>query len=256
MATVTVSVRSLVVTVAATVAVFAAYLVGSTGVATSAAVAAQQPASGDVPSIVMTGTGDASGVPDQLTFSLAVHTTAADVSTALHSSSTTTSHVLHAVRAQQVAPKDVQTTGLSINAIYDYNGNGPPVITGYAVSQSMSVLVRRLSDAGATISAAVSAGGNAVRLHDVRLQVGNEDALLHQARAAAFDQARVKAEQYAAAAGRQLGAVSSVREVHVASSVDQSFRSAPLDAAAAGSVPIRPGTADLHVTVSVVWSFG
>lgn len=122
-----------------------------------------------------------------------------------------------------MATKDVHTTGLSINATYDYSGDGPPVITGYAVTQSMSVLVRDFSRAGATISAAVGAGGNAVRLHEVRLQIGD---------------------------------VSSVREVNVSPSMDKVYRSAAFDTAASpASVPIRAGQAELQVTVSVVWSF-
>ncbi|MEO8330467.1 MAG: SIMPL domain-containing protein, partial [Candidatus Nanopelagicales bacterium] len=92
-----------------------------------------------------------------------------------------------------------------------------------------------------------------VRLHSVRLQIGDEDALLDEARAAAIDDARAKAEQYAAAAGSELGEVSSIREVHITPNVERSYGLADA-AAAVGSVPIRAGTADINVTVSVVWS--
>lgn len=255
--TVTVSVRSLVVTAATTLAVLAAYLIGSTQSGSSTARAAERPSAVDEPSIVMTGTGEATGVPDQLKFSLTVRGSAADVSTALQSSSATTRRIVKAVRAHDVAFKDIQTTGLSIRATYDYSGDGPPVITGYAATQNMSVLVRELPEAGATISDAVSAGGNSVRLHDVRLQIGDEDALLEQARAAAFAEAQAKAEQYAAEAGRSLGDVASVREVQVTPRINQVYASAAFGTAErAASVPIRAGSAELKVTVSVVWSFG
>ncbi len=252
--TVTVSVRKLVITAAAALAVLAAYLVGSAQTSPSAAAAAARPAAADVSNIVMTGTGEAVGIPDQLTFSLAVRTSADDVSTALVSASSTTRDVLAAVRAQHVAPKDVQTTGLSINPTYDHSGDGPPRITGYAVTESMSVLVRQLGSAGTTISAAVEAGGNAVRLHGVQLRIDDEDALMRQARADAFAQARAKAEQYAAAGGRRLGEVSSIREVNVTPTTELAYRSSAFAATAAESVPIRAGSADLHVTVSVTWS--
>ncbi len=253
--TVSVSVRSLVVTAATTGAVLAAYVVGSAQAGSSSALAAQGSAPGDAPSIVMTGTGSATGVPDQLMFSLSVHANASDVSGALHSASSTARHVIKAVRGQQVAPKDVQTTGLSINAVYSYSQNAPPVITGYAVTESMSVLVRKLSDAGATMTAAVDAGGNAVRLHNVQLQLGDEDALLRQARADAFAEAHAKAEQYAQAAGRRLGEASAVREVHASPTYERVYAAGMRDAAPVPSVPIRAGTEELHVTVSVAWSF-
>ena len=252
--TVTVSIRSLVITAVVTMAVLLSYLIGSTQAGSSTATAAQEPASGDVPSIVMTGTGEATGTPDQLKFSLAVRTTAADVSTALGSANAATRQVLAAIREQGVAPEDVQTTGLSVNATSDYSGEGPPVITGYVVTESMSVVVRNLPDAGATISAAVIAGGNSVRLHSVRLQIGDEGALLEKARTAAIEEARAKAEQYAEATGRELGEVFSIREVNINSSGRSSYRLAEAAVADFASVPIRAGTADLNVTVNVVWS--
>ena len=122
--------------------------------------------------------------------------------------------------------EDVQTTGLDIHAAYDYSGEGATVITGYAVSQRMSVMVRSLPDSGDAISAAAAAGGNAIRLHGVKLRVGDEFGLLRKARDAAIADARAKAEQYAA--------------------YDR--------VAALSAVPIRAGSADLSVSVSVVWA--
>jgi uncharacterized protein YggE len=253
--TVTVSIRSLVFTAGVAIAIVAAYAVGSAQSGGSPAFAAEGSASSDAPSIVMTGSGEATGVPDQLVFSLTVQTSASDVSAALRSANTATRNVLRAVSGQGVARKDVQTTGLSISPVYDYSGNGPPVITGYSVSESLSVLVRSLPDAGSVIGTAVKAGGNAVRLHDLRLQIGDEDALLRQAREDAFAQAKAKAEQYAAASGRQLGEVISVREVHSSRNLDRLALPAVFDAQAMSHVPIRAGSANLKVTVSVVWSF-
>jgi uncharacterized protein YggE len=252
--TITINVRSLVITTAVTIAVAAAYAFGSTQSGASSAFAADTSAASDVPSIVMTGTGEATGVPDQLVFSLTVSTSASDVSAALNSANTATRNVLRAVSGQGVARKDVQTTGLSINPVYDYSGSGPAVITGYRVSESLSVLVRSLPDAGSVIGTAVKAGGNAVRLHDLRLQIGDEQALLRQARDEAFAEAKAKAEQYAVASGRNLGEVISVREVHTSRNLDRLAVPAALDAAMS-QVPIRAGSADLKVTVSVVWSF-
>ncbi|MGI8433584.1 MAG: SIMPL domain-containing protein [Nocardioidaceae bacterium] len=253
--TVTVSVRSIGVTLATAAAVLAAYFLGSAQAPSSTASAADT-GTAATDTISMTGVGEATGIPDQLTFALDVHASAADVSTALDSANRTTHRVLAAVSGQDVARKDVQTTGLSINANYDYSGDGPAVITGYSVSEYMSVLVRELPTAGATISAAVGAGGNAVRLHDVRLKIGDEAKLLSEARAAAFAEAQDKAEQYAEASGRTLGEVSTVREASAGQSdSSSSLRTAAAADFSATSLPIRAGSADLHVTVSVVWSF-
>ena len=252
--TVTVSLRSVVITLGVAIAVLLAFWIGSTQVESAAATAAEAPVSVDEPTIVMTGTGEATGTPDQLKFSLAVRTTANDVSTAMESATAATRRVLAAIGDQGVAADDVQTTGMSVNSVSDYSGEGAPVITGYVVTESMSVVVRELPDAGATITAAVVAGGNAVRLHNVRLQMGDEDALFERARTAAIEEAQAKAEQYAAAAGSELGEVASIREVTSTSGGRSSYRLETAAVADYASVPIRAGTSDLNVTVVVVWS--
>jgi uncharacterized protein YggE len=235
------------------VAVLVAYMVGGAQSGTPTAAAADDTGTGTA-TIVMSGTGEATGIPDQLTFELAVSKTAGDVSAALHAASSTTRHVFQAVQQSGVARRDIQTTGLSVKPVYGYPNNGRAVISGYNVTQSMSVLVRSLPDAGKTMTAAVKAGGNASRLHDVRLQISDEAALQRRARADAIDQAKLKAEQYAAAAGRGLGEVTSVREVHASATIAPTvFRAAAADAG--GSVPIRAGASDLRVTVKVVWTF-
>jgi len=255
--TITVSIRSLAVSAAVAIAVVMAYAIGSAQSGGTPAFAAGNAVPGGTPTIVMTGSGEATGIPDQLTFSLSIGANAADVSTALASSNRVTRDVLQAVRDQGIDVEDIQTTGLSIDANYDYSGEGPPVLTGYRASQKLSVLVRSLPDAGSTISAAVEAGGNAVRLSGVQLKIGDPDALMREARDAAFAEAKAKAEQYAAATGRQLGDVTSVREVAAKSPAyqDLAYRSAGLVAAEDSAVPIKAGSAELEVTVSVVWSF-
>ena len=159
--------------------------------------------------------------------------------------------------AQGVEREDVQTTGLDIHATYDYSGEGPAVITGYAVSQRMSVLVRSLPDSGDAISAAAGAGGNAIRLHGVKLRVGDEPGLLREARAAAMADATAKAKQYAEATGQSLGEVLSVREIGggSGSGVKRDYELTASYDRVAGlrAVPIRAGSADLDVSVSVVW---
>ena len=52
--------------------------------------------------------------------------------------------------------------------------------------------------AARAVAAAVEAGGNGVRVRDIRLEVGDPDAVLEKARDAAVEAATAKAEQYAA----------------------------------------------------------
>lgn len=253
-------VRSLALGAAAALTVVAAYAWGSQSGGSSDVLAAGtvRPAAAvesaeGARTIAMRGTGESTGVPDQLTFRLSVRAKAGDVTTALDDASASMRRVLSALGRADVRRKDVQTTGLSVRPDYDYSSSGPPVLTGYVATQSVSVLVRELRDSGAAIAAATEAGGNAVRVSGVGLRIGDRDGLLAEARDAAVTQARAKAEQYAAATGQELGDVLTVREVGArgGSPVALSYQRAALDTVAA--LPIRAGTQDLKVTVAVVW---
>ena len=76
-----------------------------------------------------------------------------------------------------------------------------------------------------------------------------------QARQAAFADAEAKAKAYATAAGRQLGAVTSISES--TDSQPQPIRYAAAAPAAAGGVadvPIQAGSQDVTVDVAVTWA--
>ena len=250
-ARITVGVRSLVLAAATAAAVLVAYVAGNgSGGATAA------PAASDRRTIVMTGTGEATAVPDQLTFRFTVDRKADDVSVALAAANASMRRVLAALEAEGVAKKDVQTTGLSVRPDYDYGSSGPPVLTGYVVRESASVLVRELRGSGKALTAAARAGGNAVRLHGLALRIGDRDALMSRARDAAVAEARAKAEQYAEATGQVLGPVVSLEEVRAAPAPTYALRAGTVTLdAAAGKVPIRAGSKDLKVTVAIVWQF-
>jgi uncharacterized protein YggE len=125
------------------------------------------------------------------------------------------------------------------------------------VTQRARVTVPELDRAGGAITAAVRTGGNAVRVGDIRLLVGDREGVLERARDAAVAEATAKAEQYAEATGQTLGAVLSLREVR-AGSARPAYPVAyqALRAADVAKVPIKAGEDQVRVTVRVVWSFG
>lgn len=262
----TVDVRTLVIVLGVAVALLVAYAVGA-GHGDSGSVATAETSGGDstdpadAPSIVMTGTGKATPVSDQLSFHVSIRASSSDVSSALANANAKATRILHALRGQGVNPTYVKTTGLSIRPDYDYSGSGPAGITGYTASEGLDVSVRDLAKAGGALSAATDAGGNDVRISGVKLGVADKDAALAGARKDAIDEAIAKAREYAEATGRKLGDVVSVREVTPGTYIppypqafDSALRSAA-DLAGTAPVPIRAGRSSNSVTVAVVWRF-
>jgi uncharacterized protein YggE len=159
--------------------------------------------------------------------------------------------VVDALKQAGVADNDVQTTDLSMNPEYTHQRGERPQLTGYRVSQTVSVTVEDLSTASDIVSAAVSAGGTDVRLNGLRLQVADPDASLKPARTDAFEQARAKAEEYAADTGGELGEV-----VKVSETADQAYDERAAYSSADGAsalTPIQAGQEDLTASVVVVF---
>ena len=257
---VTLSVKSLLLAGLVLLALVTAYLLGGAGGGGAPAQAAPSPAvKAERRTLTMVGTGRATAVPDQLSFDVAVELTRTDLTAALDDSSRVLERVLGTLRQYGVRRADVQTTGLSMYPVYDYHQYSPPTLRGYHVSQRASVLVRQLRQGGRAVSAAVAAGGNDVRVGDIRLLVGDPQAVMKTARDAAVAEATAKAEQYAGAAGERLGRVVTLREVRASSPrtprVYATVQGLRATAGALDAVPIRAGRDHLSVTVRLVWEF-
>jgi uncharacterized protein YggE len=202
--------------------------------------------------ITVTGVGNASGTPSELQLSLSVNTQAASVSTALDAANQDMSRVRDALSAHGVADADLQTSGMSIQPNYSQGGT----LNGYQVTESLAATLRHMGDAGADITAASNAGGNATRIDSVSLALSDSsNSLLTSARASAMADAKARATQYANAAGRTLGPVISISEVQTPT-VPVPYAASGAAEAAPSAVPISTGTQQVSVTVTVTYAFG
>jgi uncharacterized protein len=258
---VTLSLRGALVTLVAVLALAVAYLLGNAG--TTAQASTDGPATDPAGNtshprtLVTSGTGKTVGVPDELTFSVSVGLTRSTLESALADANATMERVLARLDALGVRRSDVQTTGLQMNAVYEYHSSGPPTLLGYHVSQRAQVLVRDLTKGGRAVSAVVDAGGNDVRVSGLGLRIADTEGLLAKSRAAAMQEAEAKAQQYADATGQTLGPVLKLREVHAsAPSFSQSLSFNRDALAGLKALPIRAGQDKLAVTVRIEWSFG
>ncbi len=231
-----------------------AYLLGTSR--TNTAIAAPAAASGSptaAPGITVGGTGKVTGTPNTLRVDLGVSTHATNVSDALRSANSAATSVQKSLQEHGVADKDIQTSGLSIQPDYVYSKDQSKP-NGYVVSESVTAVLHDVDKAGGAIGAAADAGGNAIRVNSVSLDLENTSSFITNARSRAFDNAKAKAEQYAAAAGRSLGAVISIDET-VTGPTPQAYDGRAYMAQATSAVPIQAGSQDVAVSVTVVFAF-
>lgn len=164
--------------------------------------------------INVSGTGDVYAVPDTAVFTATVQETAKDVATAQAAATKKGNAIIDYLKGAGVDAKDIQTTDYSVNPQYEYSQsvcpastNGTPIycppgrqtLTGYQVSETLTVKVRDTNKAGDLLAGVGSKGASQVS--GLNFTIDDQDALEAQARGKAIDDAKTKAEALA----KQLG---------------------------------------------------
>lgn len=202
--------------------------------------------------VEMTGTGTASGPPDVVVLDLSVRATGSAVAKALGSADEAMTGIVEHARGQGIAATDLQTTGASVYPQHDRDG----VRTlGYVATQSLRVRLRDREGVGPLISACSRIAGNALTIENIGLQIGDTAELTNQARAAAFADARTKAQQFADLAGRALGQVIFVADAPIGPGPVRYARMAAMAADSAGGMPVEMGEHSVSATVTVRWGW-
>jgi len=229
---------------------------GSNGTAQSAPAKVQllaAPTGGNTntPTISVEGHGTKSGKPDTATVTLGVQTSDPSASAALSKNNAEANALIAALKTKGVADDDMQTSDLSISPNWDNHGH----ITGYSVSNTVTVTLHDLSSAGAIIDDAAAKVGDDVRFDGVALSIAKTNKLMEAARADAVRDAITQAQQLAKAAGVKLGAIRTIDDT--GSTSPQPLYFSDKQALAAGSAaaptPIEAGSQQLSFDVNVVF---
>ncbi len=210
------------------------------------------------PEINVSATGKVSAEPDMVLISFGVVREAKTARDALTANNKAMSEVLSALENVGIAKTDIQTSNFNISPRYHYpkrSGDGsqpPPKITGYMVSNNVSLRVRDLSKTGElldqVVTLGVNSGGNIQFLNQ------NTDEILKNARTAAVKNAIKKANTLANAAGVKLGQLIEIRENSQEPRPVPMARTTMMESQADGSsVPIAGGENSYSVNVNMRW---
>ena len=223
----------------ATLAVAVALLAGGADAATRSTSASDTGTVG--------GTGTATAVPDQASFSFTVQTKATTAATALARNGTATKAVIAAVESAGVPEADIQTAQVSLDPVESSDGTS---IVAYTASDTITVTKLAIAKAGEIVDAAVGAG--ATDVSGPSLDLSDQDALYAQALRAAVAQAKTKAQALADAAGQTLGPIQTMSEG--GGQVPIPFAKSATDTS--GGTPIEAGTQEIDATVTVTFGLG
>jgi uncharacterized protein YggE len=205
------------------------------------------------PTVTVGGQGIVSAPPDVIILQIGVSVQAGTVADARAQAAQAATAVIAALQADGVAQDDIKTVQFSIGPRYDTQ-NGRQVLRGYQVDNVLQVKVRSLDTAGKVIDDAVAAGGDAVVVQNISFSIENTDAIAHQARMQAMDDAKTKAADYAASVGMTVGKVVSIHEETAVPPQPVQFAAPAPSTATAARTPIEAGSLQVRVQVTVVFA--
>jgi hypothetical protein len=203
--------------------------------------------------ISVAGVGRVTLVPDVADLHVGVVIQREKVRDAQKAAATAMQGVVKALRAAGIAERDIRTTTLSLQPIYQYNNDGrSPRITGYEMRNGVVATLRDLERLADAVDGALTGGGST--LDGISFRVDDPTGAEAQARTQAMKDARSKADALAAAAGVTIIGVASISEQ--SSPTPWPVPYAGEARADAVATPILPGTSDITVSVSVVYLIG
>jgi len=157
--------------------------------------------------------------------------------------------VIKRIKSLGVDADDIQTTGINLNARYDYDRTSQKqVFRGYSASNRVSVILRDVAKTGEVLDALVAAG--ATDLSGPQFSIDDDTAAKAQARKAAMDRAQGQAMEYATWAG-----YTGVRLLEVSESISGNqpmpMMQRAMVATEAAATPVQPGLVGTGVNVTV-----
>ncbi len=214
---------------------------------------ASEPAAQSTRTISVTGRATVDARPDAARITFGVNQLETTADAAYNSMAEVAGGILAAMKQIGVDDKDVRTSGLSLQAEYDYDREGQQHLRGYRASNTVTVTTRNMDKIGALIDAAVKAGANSVS--GVEFYVWDTAEYSRAALDGAVDDARSKAEQVAKRLGANLDKVTRVQIADDGGSTSPPvYYAAEAKAASFDRVQVMAGTSRFQVTVSVEFS--
>jgi uncharacterized protein YggE len=208
-----------------------------------------------IPQIAVTGRGEVKVSPDRATIQASVQTKAPTAAAAAAENATKQQSVLTALRALGLGNDQLSTINYNVYPEQRYEQGKEPVIVAYNVTNTILVDVRKLSQVGPVIDAALSHGANMIT--SLQFYASNTETARRSAIATAIEKARADAEAAARAAHGSLG---TLLEINIGAYSPPPPRpmmmmSRAVAGVAQADTPINPGEETLSVEVSTRWRF-
>jgi uncharacterized protein len=206
----------------------------------------------DPPFIAVSGTGVATGTPDQCKVRVGLNCMTDSAADALSQCAEMASMAIAAIGEIDIEQRDVQTTGISVQDFFDHSKQR---VTAKVGAYQLEVIVRPIGGVGSVLAALGSVAGDALQVHGIQLTVRDPEPLKREARRLSVEDAQKKAGELSQAAGVRLGAMLALEDGDAQSRGPQLHYARVMSASSAGPpVPIEPGEISVVNTITITYA--
>lgn len=199
--------------------------------------------------ITVTGDNTAQAAPDLATVDMGVTTDGPSAAEALATNNAAVKAIMDRLVSAGIEARDIQTSNLSLNPNWTSTPDGAgSVISGYMAMNMLSVRVRDLGKLGPVLDAVVTDGANT--LNGITFGLQDPKPVMAAARRQAVVDARLRAEELAAAAGLKLGSLVSITEGGGFQAPQPMYRQSVAQDA---GVPVAGGEVGMTASVTLVF---
>jgi uncharacterized protein YggE len=207
------------------------------------------------PRIVTSGEGQIRATPDRATVLVGVQTRALTAALAGADNARRQKAILDTLKALGIPPEQLMTQNYSVSPEMRYDPNGAsPKVTGYTVSNTVRVELKKMEQVGPVIDASLAKGAN--QIAGIQFSVSNVADARRIAMAEAVRNARADAEALAKAAGGSLGPLIEMTTSGPVYRPMMQTMEAPGEVMATRmATPIQPGEQVITASVWATWQF-
>jgi uncharacterized protein len=203
-------------------------------------------------SIAISGEGKVTAIPDIASVTLGMENTSMDIQVAQKKNSDTINSLMSQLKALGIDEKDIQTVSYNINPQYDYS-NGRQTLTGYSVSQNISVKIRKTDQVSNVLKIAGDSKLNQVG--GLSFDIDQPETYQQEARVKALQNAKDKAQALAQVMGVKLGKIISFSESSNYMAPYPIYNAkADYGIGGGGTAPsVAPGSQDIIINATIIY---
>lgn len=197
----------------------------------------------------ISGTGEASGIPDQALLTVGVQTQGPTVKNTQDSLNSSINQVIDSLKKQGINQNDIQTQSYNLNPIYQIQP-GNQKISSYQANSTLIIKINDISKVNSIIDSATISGAN--QIANIEFSLKDPTKIQNLARQKAVDQAKSRAEAAAKTANFHLGRLINYSE-NINDSTPTPMLQDVMQTKSTNTTELQPGANTTHIEVTLTY---